>query len=77
MEIKTKLFINGQWLDGDGRIPVVDPSDESVIAEVSTAGDKECDAAVAAAHTAFPSWSKTAPRAVSYTHLTLPTKRIV
>ena len=63
MEIKTKLFINGQWLDGDGRIPVVDPSDESVIAEVSTAGDKECDAAVAAAHTAFPSWSKTAPRA--------------
>ena len=62
VEIKTKLFINGQWLDGDGRIPVVDPSDESVIAEVSTAGDKECDAAVAAAHTAFPSWSKTAPR---------------
>jgi succinate-semialdehyde dehydrogenase/glutarate-semialdehyde dehydrogenase len=62
VEIKTKLFINGQWVDGDGRIPVVDPSDESVIAEVSTAGDKECDAAVAAAHSAFPSWSKTAPR---------------
>ena len=62
MEIKTKLFINGQWVDGDGRIPVVDPSDESVIAEVSTAGDKECDAAVAAAHAAFPSWSKTVPR---------------
>jgi len=62
VEIKTKLFINGQWVDGDGRIPVVDQSDESVIAEVSTAGDKECDAAVAAAHTAFPSWSKTAPR---------------
>jgi len=62
VEIKTKLFINGQWVDGDGHIPVVDPSDESVIAEVSTAGDKECDAAVAAAHTAFPSWSKTAPR---------------
>jgi succinate-semialdehyde dehydrogenase/glutarate-semialdehyde dehydrogenase len=62
VEIKTKLFINGQWVDGDGRIPVVDPSDESIIAEVSTAGDKECDAAVAAAHTAFPAWSKTAPR---------------
>jgi succinate-semialdehyde dehydrogenase / glutarate-semialdehyde dehydrogenase len=62
VEIKTKLFINGQWVDGDGSIPVVDPSDESVIAEVSTAGDKECDAAVAAAHAAFPSWSKTAPR---------------
>jgi succinate-semialdehyde dehydrogenase/glutarate-semialdehyde dehydrogenase len=62
VEIKTKLYINGQWLDGDGRIPVVDPSDESVIAEVSTAGDKECDAAVAAAHAAFPIWSKTAPR---------------
>ena len=60
--MKTKLFINGQWVDGDGRILVIDPSDESVIAEVSTAGDKECDAAVAAAHAAFPSWSKTAPR---------------
>ena len=60
--MKTKLFINGQWVDGDGRISVIDPSDESVIAEVSTAGDKECDAAVAAAHAAFPSWSKTAPR---------------
>ena len=60
--MKTKLFINGQWVDGDGRIPVIDPSDESVISEVSTAGDKECDAAVAAAHAAFPSWSKTAPR---------------
>ena len=61
--MKTKLFINGQWVEGDGRISVIDPSDESVIAEVSTAGDKECDAAVAAAHAAFPSWSKTAPRA--------------
>ncbi len=61
--MKTKLFIDGQWVEGDGRISVIDPSDESVIAEVSTAGDKECDAAVAAAHAAFPSWSKTAPRA--------------
>ena len=60
--MKTKLFIDGQWVEGDGRISVIDPSDESVIAEVSTAGDKECDAAVAAAHAAFPSWSKTAPR---------------
>ena len=60
--MKTKLFINGQWVDGDGHISVIDPSDESVIAEVSTAGDKECDAAVAAAHAAFPAWSKTAPR---------------
>jgi succinate-semialdehyde dehydrogenase/glutarate-semialdehyde dehydrogenase len=62
MDMKTKLFINGQWVDGDGHISVIDPSDESVIAEVSTAGDKECDAAVAAAHAAFPAWSKTAPR---------------
>ena len=60
--MKTKLFINGQWVDGDGHISVIDPSDESVIAEVSIAGDKECDAAVAAAHAAFPAWSKTAPR---------------
>lgn len=43
-------------------MPVYDPSDGSVIAEVATAGDAECEAALDAAHRAFPSWAKTAPR---------------
>ncbi len=60
--IKTDLYINGQWVKGESALPVYDPSDNTVIAEVQIAGDKECDAAVSAAYEAFPSWSRTAPR---------------
>ena len=62
MSLKTDLYIDGAWVKGSSTTPVFDPSDGSVIAEVQIAGEKECDAAVAAAHRAFPSWSSTAPR---------------
>lgn len=62
MQLKTDLYIDGAWVKGDGTLPVTDPSTGNVIAEVQTAGDAQCDAAVAAAHNAFTSWSKTAPR---------------
>ncbi len=60
--IKTDLYINGQWVKGESTLPVYDPSNNTVIAEVQIAGDKECDAAITAAYEAFPLWSKTAPR---------------
>lgn len=60
--MRTQLYIDGKWVDGNGTMPVYDPSDGSVIAEVATAGDAECEAALDAAHRAFPSWAKTAPR---------------
>ena len=62
MQLKTDLYIDGAWVKGDGTLPVTDPSTGNVIAEVQTADDAQCDAAVAAAHKAFTSWSKTAPR---------------
>ena len=62
MELKTKLFIDGKWCDGEGTLNVIDPSDESVIAEIATAGENDADAALDAAHKAFATWSKTAPR---------------
>ena len=62
MQLKTDLYIDGKWVKGDGSIPVTDPSTGEVIANVATAGDAECEAAVAAADRAFKSWSKTAPR---------------
>ena len=62
MQLKTDLYIDGKWVKGNGTVPVYDPSDGSVIAEIQTAGEKECDAAVEAAYKAFPEWSKTAPR---------------
>ena len=62
MQLKTDLYIDGKWVKGDGSIPVTDPSTGEVIANVATAGDAECEAAVAAADRAFKTWSKTAPR---------------
>jgi len=62
MQLKTQLFIDGKWVNGSGKLLVTDPSNESVIAEVQTAGDVECLAAIDAADKAFKTWSKTAPR---------------
>jgi len=62
MQLKTDLYIDGSWVKGDGTLPVTDPSSGNVIAEVQTAGEAQCDAAVTAAHNAFKTWSKTAPR---------------
>jgi succinate-semialdehyde dehydrogenase/glutarate-semialdehyde dehydrogenase len=60
--MRTQLYIDGQWIDGNGTLDVIDPSDGSVIAKVATAGDAEVEAALAAAHRAAPGWAKTAPR---------------
>jgi len=62
MELKTGLYIDGKWVTGDGTLDVIDPSTGAVIAAVATAGEAECDAAITAAHNAFPEWAKTAPR---------------
>ena len=62
MQLKTDLYIDGSWVKGDGTLPVTDPSTGDVIAEVQTAGEAHCDAAVTAAHNAFKTWPKTAPR---------------
>ena len=62
MQLKTDLYIDGAWVKGDGTLPVTDPSTGNVIAEVATAGEAHCVAAVTAAHNAFKTWSKTAPR---------------
>ena len=60
--MRTQMYIDGEWVDGIGKMPVYDPSDGSVIAEVALAGDKECEAALAAAAKAAASWAKSAPR---------------
>jgi succinate-semialdehyde dehydrogenase/glutarate-semialdehyde dehydrogenase len=62
MQLKTQLYIDGKWVDGASTIPVTDPSNESIIANVSVATDAQCAQAVDAASNAFKTWSKTAPR---------------
>ena len=62
MKLSTDLFIDGCWVAGGDRRPVMDPASGEVIAEVSLAGETECDAAVASAHRALAGWSATPPR---------------
>ncbi len=62
MQLKTELFINGQWVKGTGSLPVMNPSTGTLIAEISTADQTQCDAAITAAHDAFPAWAKTPSR---------------
>jgi succinate-semialdehyde dehydrogenase/glutarate-semialdehyde dehydrogenase len=47
---------------GASTVPVTDPSDGSVIAEVAIADDAQCEAAIAAADSVAVEWAATAPR---------------
>jgi succinate-semialdehyde dehydrogenase/glutarate-semialdehyde dehydrogenase len=62
VKLFTDLFIDGTWQSGSGRVAVHDPATGDVIAEVATAGEADCDAAVAAAHAALPGWGATPAR---------------
>jgi betaine-aldehyde dehydrogenase len=60
--MQTQLFINGKFVPAEdgATLPVLNPHDNSVIAEVSMAGKADIDKAVAAAQAAFPKWSRMA-----------------
>ncbi|NBV66228.1 MAG: NAD-dependent succinate-semialdehyde dehydrogenase [Actinobacteria bacterium] len=60
--MRTQLYINGQWVPGASTVAVTDPSDGSVIAQVSSADDAQCEAAIAAADAVAVEWAATAPR---------------
>ena len=62
MKINSDLFIGGNWISSSEKLAVIDPSDESTIAEISLAGDAEIELALTSAYRAQKSWSKTAPR---------------
>jgi aldehyde dehydrogenase (NAD+) len=58
---KFGLFINNEWLAPKGAkyYPSYDPSNGELLGETVQAAQKEVDAAVGAARSAFESWSKT------------------
>ena len=62
VQLSTQLYIDGKWVNGASTMPVTDPSDESVIANVQISSEEQCIQAVDAAHRAFKGWAKTAPR---------------
>ena len=57
-EYPTRMFIDGSWCDAlDGKtLAVINPADESVLAEVAYGTRAEADRAIAAAERAFPAW---------------------
>src|SRR4051794_21122861 len=61
--VKDTFYIGGQWVPAHGRapIPVVDPATEEQIASVPAGEAEDVDRAVAAARSAFASWSQTPP----------------
>ncbi len=58
---KFGLFINNQWVHPKGAkyYSSYNPADGELLGETVQAGQKEVDAAVAAARAAFETWSKT------------------
>ncbi len=62
MSHKTKLYIDGKWVDPavpDRWIKVIDPATEQEVAQVAAGSEADIDAAVKAAHRAFPAYSQT------------------
>lgn len=54
-----RLLVGGRWIDEAQTMPVIDKWTGETIAAVPVASRATVDAAVAAAHAAFPSWSRT------------------
>ena len=56
------LFIDGKWVTPSSKsyFPSINPADESHLAMIAHANNKDVDLAVQAAKKAFPSWSKLA-----------------
>ena len=59
--LRTDALIGGDWVKGSTRFEVHDPATGQRLADVANLGAAEADAAIAAAHKAWPAWrAKTA-----------------
>jgi acyl-CoA reductase-like NAD-dependent aldehyde dehydrogenase len=61
VEVATEHYINGERVGSDRTFATISPIDESMLAEVARAGEREADLAVRAAHDAFPEWAALGP----------------
>jgi aldehyde dehydrogenase (NAD+) len=61
LQVKDRVFIGGAWVAPGGAEPieVVNPTTEEVLGTVPACSPEDADRAVAAARTAFESWSQT------------------
>ena len=61
MRDDTRFYINGEWVEpaAPKTLDVINPANEDVCGKISLGGAADVDRAVAAAHTAFASFSRT------------------
>lgn len=57
-ELRTQMYVEGEWRDADSgkTLGVINPADESTIAEIAYGTRAEADRAIEAAARAFPAW---------------------
>jgi len=60
--VHTGLYIGGEWTDGNGVVPVEDPSNGEILAEVADATPEQAMRALDAAVAAQDHWAATDPR---------------
>jgi succinate-semialdehyde dehydrogenase/glutarate-semialdehyde dehydrogenase len=60
-EFPRQMYIDGQWREADSgkTLAVINPADESTLADVAYGGRAEADRAIEAAARAFPAWRAT------------------
>jgi 5-carboxymethyl-2-hydroxymuconic-semialdehyde dehydrogenase len=61
VEVDTRHWIGGQRVASEGTFETVSPIDGTVLGQISRGGTAEADAAVGAAKSAFPGWSRLSP----------------
>jgi acyl-CoA reductase-like NAD-dependent aldehyde dehydrogenase len=63
MSALHKNFVAGEWAEGASSTRDINPSDTNdVVGEYAQADSAQTDAAIAAAHSAFPAWARTTPQ---------------
>ena len=54
--LKEKCYIDGKWVDGNERIEVYNPADNSLIGSVPALGQQETEVAIQAAEQSYKAW---------------------
>lgn len=57
-ELRTQMYVEGEWRQADSgkTLAVINPADESTVAEIAYGGRAEADRAIEAAARALPAW---------------------
>jgi betaine-aldehyde dehydrogenase/5-carboxymethyl-2-hydroxymuconic-semialdehyde dehydrogenase len=61
VDVPTDHYINGERVASDRTFTTISPIDQTVLAEVARAGEREADLALRAAHDAFGEWAALGP----------------